>query len=67
MSRAVRKPVTRDELQSLSLDELNATLKYLANRQRIAGSSAVGKAFRKEIAIVEEVRLKRFGVVPRRK
>ena len=63
MSRAARKPKTRAELQSMSLEQLNAELKYLRMRLRYAGS-VLEKAFRKEIAAVENARLRRFGVSP---
>jgi hypothetical protein len=51
----------------MSLDQLNAELSYLQVRLRTAGSSAVGKSFRKEIAALEGVRQKRFGVVAHRR
>jgi hypothetical protein len=67
MSRAARKPKTKIELEAMSLDQLNAELKYLRVREQGAGASSVGKLFAKEIAAVEAARLKQFGVVPRRR
>lgn len=67
MSRAVRKPKTKAGLVSMSLEELNYELEYLRAREQHAGTSAVRKLFAKEIAAVEAVRLKRFGVEPRRR
>jgi len=50
----------------MSLDEMNSHLSYLHARVAIAGRSQVAKAFRKEIAAVQHVREKRFGVPPHR-
>jgi hypothetical protein len=52
-------------MEQLPLERLNAELKYLRMRLRNAGSSTVAKSFLKEIASVESVRLRRFGVAPR--
>jgi hypothetical protein len=48
----------------MSLDQLNAELRYLRMRQRDSGS-ALAKLFGKEIALIEAIRLQRFGVKPR--
>ena len=64
MSRAARLPQTDAELQRMSLDEMNAHLSYLRARESAAGGSRVTKAFRKEIAAVQRVRQRRFGVSP---
>jgi len=45
----------------MSLDELNAELKYLQLRVKVAGSSPLRKAFRKEIDLVTRVRDRRFS------
>ena len=44
----------------MSLEQLNAELRYLRVRQHDAGTSVVAKLFGKEIALVETVRLQRF-------
>jgi hypothetical protein len=50
----------------MSLEQLNAELKYVRVRLQVAGSGAIGRAFRKEIALLESVRLRRFGVASQR-
>ena len=65
MSRAARKPKTKDELQAMSLEQLDAELRYLRTRRRECAPSVVAKLFGKEIAAIEAVRLRRFGVRPR--
>ena len=67
MSRAARKPKTKTELEAMSLEQLNAELKYLRVRTHSTGASSAAKLFAKEIADVEAARLKRFGVEPRRR
>jgi hypothetical protein len=57
---------TDAELSRMSLDELNSHLSYLHARVAIAGRSQVAKIFRKEIAAVQHVRERRFGVLPHR-
>ena len=66
MSRAVRKPKTKAELQSMSLEQLNAELKYLRMREHASAPFVSAELFRKEISLVERIRMQRFGVVPRR-
>ena len=66
MSRAARKPKTKDELQDLSLEQLNTELRYLRIREHVSGSSSAAKSFRKEIAAIENVRLCRFGISSRK-
>jgi hypothetical protein len=65
MSRAARFPKTAAELEHMSLDEMNAHLSYLHARQSAARGSRMTKAFAKEIAAVQHVRQKRFGISPR--
>jgi hypothetical protein len=67
MSRAARNPKAKTELEGMSLEQLNAELKYLRARMHGAGASSVGRLFAKEIAAVEAARVKRFGVEPRRR
>jgi hypothetical protein len=67
MSRAARKPKTKDELEAMSLEQLNAELKYLRDRQHEVGGGALAKAFGKEIASAEIARERRFSVAPRKK
>jgi len=67
MSRATRKPKTIEQLDSMSLQEINAELTYLKFRVKIAGNSPVGKAFRKEIDRVERVQQARFQVARRKR
>ena len=50
----------------MSLEELQAELRYLRMRQRDSTSS-LARLFGKEIALVEAARLLRFGVRPRKK
>jgi hypothetical protein len=45
----------------MSFDELNAELKYLQWRAKLAGSSPLSKAFRKEIDLVSRVRARRIS------
>jgi hypothetical protein len=45
----------------MTVDELNAHLKYLEFRASIAGTAPVAKAFRKEIATAQRIRRARFG------
>ncbi|HYO76117.1 MAG TPA: hypothetical protein VE010_06600 [Thermoanaerobaculia bacterium] len=66
MSRAARRPKTVAELESMSLDELNAALSYLDLRVRTSGASVL-KDYEKEIAALERARQNRFGVVPHRR
>lgn len=54
MSRAARRPKTRQELERMSVGELNAQISYLKMRLTVvSGRGPVAKAFRKEIAAVE--------------
>jgi hypothetical protein len=65
MSRAARRPKTKAELEQMSLEAINAELKYLRARQRYAGNATVAQWFDKEIVAAETVRLRRFGIRPR--
>ena len=64
MSRAARKPKSRKEIDEMTLEQLNAELKYLRIRVKVAGTSALAKLFQKEIAAILKVRERNFGVAP---
>ena len=61
MSRAARKPKAHFELASMSMEDLNAEIKYLEIRKGVAGTSTVAKLFAKEIALAKRVRKSRQG------
>jgi|GEM_PF-5288176 len=48
----------------MTLEQLNAELKYLRIRVKVAGTSALAKLFQKEIAAILKVRERNFGVAP---
>ena len=60
MSRAAEPPKTKSQLRELSLDQLNAEIHYLKQREEIAGASIVGKLFRKQREVAERVRKEKF-------
>ena len=67
MARAVRLPKTKEQLQQMSLDELNAEIRYLQMREKVAGTSVVQKSFRKEREVIERIREQQYGVARRGK
>ncbi len=65
MARAVRTPKTKTQLMQMSLDELNAEIRYLQTRENVAGTGVVQKSFRKEREVVERIREQQYGVARR--
>jgi hypothetical protein len=66
MARATRLPKTKEQLLQLSLDALNAEIRYLLMREKVGGS-IVKKTFRKERELVERIREQQFGVAAKTK
>jgi hypothetical protein len=67
MSRAVRPTKSREDLENMSLARLNTEIRYLGQRERLAGTGVAAKAFRKRREVAERIRDKQFGVVSRSK
>lgn len=65
MARAARLPKTKEQLLQMSLDELNAEIRYLHMREKVAGTSVVQRSFRKEREVVERIREQQYGVASR--
>lgn len=65
MSRAVRRPKTKERLRSLYLEELNSTLAESELRLRLVIGRRVAREHQKEIDLIQLVREERCGVVPR--
>jgi hypothetical protein len=67
MARAARLPKTKEQLLLMSLDELNAEIRYLQMRENVVGTSVVQKAFRKDRELIERIREQQYGVAARPK
>jgi hypothetical protein len=61
MSRAAESRKTKSQLRELSLDELTAEIRYLKQREAIAGTSIARKLCRKFREVAERVRDEKFG------
>ena len=62
MSRAARKPKTRQNLEKLTLDELNASLAESEFRRNRVSGGRVAREYQKEIDLIQHVREAKFDV-----